>query len=51
MVNQIDYDANYVIIHIDQARQMLSYDTTIVSWLGIKLSDPLAMSQEEVKKP
>ncbi len=52
MVNQIDYDANYVIIHIDQARQMLSYDTTIVSWLGIKLSDPLAGNgvKEEVKK-
>lgn len=39
MVNQIDYDASYAIIHIKQARELFNYDNSIVSWLGVKLTD------------
>ncbi len=39
MVNQIEYDANYALIHIDQARQILDYSASTVSWLGIKVAD------------
>ncbi|MDG5799257.1 FtsX-like permease family protein [Marinilabiliaceae bacterium ANBcel2] len=39
MVNQLDYDAGFIIIHIDQARELYSYSSDIVSWLGVKLSE------------
>ena len=38
MVNQLEYDANYAIIHIDQARKILDYNASTVSWLGVKIS-------------
>lgn len=43
MVNQIEYDANYTLIHIDQARDILDYSASTVSWLGIKATDPAAL--------
>ncbi|MDA3832685.1 MAG: FtsX-like permease family protein [Spirochaetales bacterium] len=45
MVNQLEYDANYAIIHIDQAREILDYSPSTVSWLGIKVIDPSELEQ------
>ncbi|ASB49298.1 ABC transporter permease [Alkalitalea saponilacus] len=48
MVNQIDYDAGYVIIHINQARELLDYDENTVSWIGVRVAD--GVRQESVRQ-
>jgi lipoprotein-releasing system permease protein len=48
MVNQLEYDANYALIHIDKAREILDYSPSTVSWLGIKVTSPSKI--ENVKK-
>ena len=39
MVNQMDYDASLVITHIDKVRELLGYESTEASWLGLKVAD------------
>lgn len=38
MVNQIDYDANYLIADIAQTQRLLGYDENTATWIGIKIS-------------
>ncbi len=37
MVNQIDYDAGYLIADIEQTRRLLDYDDNTATWIGIKV--------------
>jgi ABC-type lipoprotein release transport system permease subunit len=39
MVKQIEYDSQYLIINIAQARRLFEYDSTVVSSLILKLKD------------
>ncbi len=39
MVKQAEYDAQFLIINIEQARQLFEYDSTVVSSLILKLED------------
>jgi len=39
MVKQIEYDSQYLIINIEQARRLFEYDSTVVSSLILKLND------------
>lgn len=48
MVNQIDYDASYLIADIEQTRRLLEYDNQTASWVGLKISakaDPNQIKQ------
>ncbi|MCU4163689.1 FtsX-like permease family protein [Carboxylicivirga caseinilyticus] len=40
MVQQVEYDSQYLIIGIDQARRLFEYNSDIVSALYIKVKDP-----------
>jgi ABC-type lipoprotein release transport system permease subunit len=48
MVKQIEYDSQYLIINIAQARRLFEYDSTVVSSLQIKVNDYSRVGQ--VKK-
>lgn len=48
MVRQVEYDSQYLIINIDQARRLFEYDNSVVSSLFIKLKDP--EQSKEVKQ-
>lgn len=37
MVNQIDYDASYLIADIEQTRRLLEYDHQTATWIGLKI--------------
>ncbi len=37
MVNQIDYDASYLIADIEQVRRLFAYDDKSVSWIGVRI--------------
>ncbi|NPA36208.1 MAG: FtsX-like permease family protein [Chlorobi bacterium] len=39
MVKQIEYDSQYLIINIEQARRLFEYDSTVVSSLYLKVND------------
>jgi ABC-type lipoprotein release transport system permease subunit len=38
MVNQMEYDAGYLIADIGQARRLLDYDDQTATWIGLKAS-------------
>jgi ABC-type lipoprotein release transport system permease subunit len=40
MVRQAEYDSQYLIINIDQARRLFEYDSSVISSLFVKLKDP-----------
>jgi lipoprotein-releasing system permease protein len=51
-VNQLDYDANYVITDIQLVRRLFDYDASTVSWLGIKTGNERRIEtiQREIKR-
>ncbi len=50
-VNQLEYDAAYVIIHIDQARELFNYDNKTASWIGLRLKPEynIGVIQQQIK--
>ncbi len=48
MVRQVEYDSQYLIINIDQARRLFEYDESVISSLFVKLDE--SADSEEVKE-
>nr|WP_321453782.1 FtsX-like permease family protein [uncultured Carboxylicivirga sp.] len=49
MVQQVEYDSQYLIIGIEQARRLFEYDSTAVSALFVKVKDPEKIHQVKQK--